>query len=142
MNFKNILCPIDFSENMDKIINLAINQCQENGSILFFNQITTIGFEKDEENFEKDTDLIKNRQVEMEVLIKKLISSHPAIHFHYELCYDMDIAKEINSIAKQHNIDLIVMGSHGRSGLHKIFMGSVAIDVLEEVSCPLLIVKI
>jgi nucleotide-binding universal stress UspA family protein len=142
MNFKNILCPIDFSENMDKIINLAINQCQENGSILFFNQITTIGFEKDEENFEKDTDLIKNRQVEMEVLIKKLISSHPAIHFHYELCYDMDIAKEINTIAKQHNIDLIVMGSHGRSGLHKIFMGSVAIDVLEEVSCPLLIVKI
>jgi len=142
MNFKNILCPIDFSENMDNIINLAINQCQENGSILFFNQITTIGFEKDEENFEKDTDLIKNRQVEMEVLIKKLISSHPAIHFHYELCYDMDIAKEINSIAKQHNIDLIVMGSHGRSGLHKIFMGSVAIDVLEEVSCPLLIVKI
>jgi hypothetical protein len=142
MNFKNILCPIDFSENMDNIINLAINQCQENGSILFFNQITTIGFEKDEENFEKDTDLIKNRQVEMEVLIKKLNSSHPAIHFHYKLCYDMDIAKEINSIAKQHNIDLIVMGSHGRSGLHKIFMGSVAIDVLEEVSCPLLIVKI
>ena len=142
MNFKNILCPIDFSENMDKIINLAINQCQVNGSILFFNQITTIGFEKDEENFEKDTDLIKNRQVEMEVLIKKLNSSHPAIHFHYELCYDIDIAKEINSIAKQHNIDLIVMGSHGRSGLHKIFMGSVAIDVLEEVSCPLLIVKI
>jgi nucleotide-binding universal stress UspA family protein len=142
MNFKNILCPIDFSENMDNIINLAINQCQENGSILFFNQITTIGFEKDEENFEKDTDLIKNRQVEMEGLIKKLNSSHPAIHFHYELCYDMDIAKEINSIAKQHNIDLIVMGSHGRSGLHKIFMGSVAIDVLEEVSCPLLIVKI
>jgi nucleotide-binding universal stress UspA family protein len=142
MNFKNILCPIDFSENMDNIINLAINQCQENGSILFFNQITTIGFEKDEENFEKDTDLIKNRQIEMEGLIKKLNSSHPAIHFHYELCYDIDIAKEINTIAKQHNIDLIVMGSHGRSGLHKIFMGSVAIDVLEEVSCPLLIVKI
>ena len=142
MNFKNILCPIDFSENMDNIINLAINQSQENGSILFFNQITTIGFEKDEENFEKDADLIKNRQVEMEGLIKKLNSSHPAIHFHYELCYDMDIAKEINSIAKQHNIDLIVMGSHGRSGLDKIFMGSVAIDVLEEVSCPLLIVKI
>jgi nucleotide-binding universal stress UspA family protein len=142
MNFKNILCPIDFSENMDNIINLAINQCQENGSILFFNQITTIGFEKDEENFEKDTDLIKNRQIEMEGLIKKLNSSHPAIHFHYELCYDIDIAKEINTIAKQHNIDLIVMGSHGRSGIHKIFMGSVAIDVLEEVSCPLLIVKI
>jgi nucleotide-binding universal stress UspA family protein len=142
MNFKNILCPIDFSENMDKIINLAINQCQENGSILFFNQITTIGFEKDEENFEKDTDLIKNRQVEMEGLIKKLNSSHPAIHFHYELCYDIDIAKEINSIAKQHNTDLIVMGSHGRSGLDKIFMGSVAIDVLEEVNCPLLIIKI
>jgi nucleotide-binding universal stress UspA family protein len=54
----------------------------------------------------------------------------------------MDIAKEINSIAKQHNIDLIVMGSHGRSGLDKIFMGSVAIDVLEEVNCPLLIIKI
>jgi universal stress protein A len=142
MSFKNILCPIDFSDDMDKIIKLAINQCHEDGTILFFNQINTIGYEKDDNNFEKDTELIKSRQIDLECLLMKFKSRHPSIHFHYELCYDIDISKKICTLAKEQHIDLIVMGSHGRSGLNKFFMGNLAIDVLEVVSCPLLIIKL
>ena len=42
-----------------------------------------------------------------------------------------------NHIEKDH-IDFIVMGTHGRKGLGKIFLGSVAENVLRRVTCPVL----
>lgn len=43
--------------------------------------------------------------------------------------------------AKERNCDLIVMGSHGRTGLSKLFLGSQTAEVLAETSLPVLIVK-
>ena len=42
--------------------------------------------------------------------------------------------------AKEKNIDLIVMGTHGRSGLKKLFMGSVAQKVIGYAPCAVLVV--
>ena len=38
--------------------------------------------------------------------------------------------------------DLIVMGTHGRSGLSRVLAGSVAEEVLRKAACPVLVVKI
>jgi len=43
--------------------------------------------------------------------------------------------------AKRHAADLIVMGTHGRSGLSRVFAGSVAESVLRKAPCPVLIVR-
>ncbi len=43
--------------------------------------------------------------------------------------------------AKTLNIDLIVMGTHGRTGVAHLFMGSVAERVLRHASCPVLTVR-
>jgi nucleotide-binding universal stress UspA family protein len=51
-------------------------------------------------------------------------------------------SEEILRIAQQINADLIVLGTHGRSGLARVLMGSVAEDVLRKASCPVLTVKI
>lgn len=51
------------------------------------------------------------------------------------------IVKKLVSLAKSHKIDLIVMGSHGRSGFDKFLLGSVANGVAQKVNCPVLIVK-
>ena len=48
---------------------------------------------------------------------------------------------EIVRVAAESKADLIVMGTHGRSGLSRILMGSVAEGVLREVACPVLFVK-
>lgn len=48
---------------------------------------------------------------------------------------------EILRYAKEHDMDLIVMGTHGRSGLAQAFMGSVAERVVRKSSCPVLTVK-
>ena len=47
----------------------------------------------------------------------------------------------IVTFADKNNIDLIVMGSHGRTGLKKIVLGSVANGVLANSKCPILITK-
>jgi universal stress protein A len=48
---------------------------------------------------------------------------------------------QIVSAAKRRNADLIVIGTHGRTGLSKLFMGSVAGKVVSTASCPVLTVR-
>jgi len=50
-------------------------------------------------------------------------------------------AQEMHNLAKQENIDLIVVGSHGRHGLALIF-GSTSNSVLHGASCDVLAVRI
>lgn len=48
---------------------------------------------------------------------------------------------EIVRYAKENSIDLIVVGSHGRSGLSHVLMGSVAERVVRKAPCPVLTVR-
>ena len=48
---------------------------------------------------------------------------------------------EIVRHAKQNDADLIVMGTHGRSGLQHMLMGSVSEKVVRKASCPVLTVR-
>ncbi len=48
--------------------------------------------------------------------------------------------EQIVEYAEQHHVDLIVIGSHGRTGLGRLLMGSVAERVVRHASCPVLVV--
>jgi nucleotide-binding universal stress UspA family protein len=48
---------------------------------------------------------------------------------------------EIIRYAREHEVDLIVIGSHGRSGLSHVLMGSVAERVVRKAGCPVLTVR-
>ena len=52
-----------------------------------------------------------------------------------------DPAAEILRVAEEHKCDLIVMGSHGRTGVARLLMGSVAEHVVRKAECPVLVVK-
>lgn len=49
--------------------------------------------------------------------------------------------KKIVEVAEHDRVDLIVMGSHGRTGLAHLFLGSVAEKVLRRAPCPVLVVR-
>jgi nucleotide-binding universal stress UspA family protein len=49
--------------------------------------------------------------------------------------------EQIARIAKTKRADLVVMGTHGRSGFAKLFLGSVAGRVITAAPCPVLTVK-
>ncbi len=50
-------------------------------------------------------------------------------------------ANQITEYAAKNNIDLIVMGTQGRSGLEKLWLGSVTEKVLRQAGCPVLVVR-
>jgi nucleotide-binding universal stress UspA family protein len=49
---------------------------------------------------------------------------------------------EIVQVAKTKNVDLIVMGTHGRTGLSHLFLGSVAEKVIRLAPCPVLVTRL
>jgi nucleotide-binding universal stress UspA family protein len=52
-----------------------------------------------------------------------------------------DAAAEILRMAREVGCDLIVMGTHGRTGLDRLLLGSVAESVLAKADCPVLVLK-
>jgi nucleotide-binding universal stress UspA family protein len=60
----------------------------------------------------------------------------------YQATYKVgDVAEEIKAYAEKHNIDMIVMGSHGHGALKKLVLGSVTTKVLAITKVPVLVVR-
>ena len=78
-----------------------------------------------------------------ESLRERLANIHPADEGvdvqHYLL--EGDPAEEIFELARDSMCDLIVMGTHGRTGLGRLLMGSVAERVMRRAPCPVLTIK-
>jgi nucleotide-binding universal stress UspA family protein len=51
-------------------------------------------------------------------------------------------AEEILRVAREEAVDLIVMGTHGRTGLHHLLLGSTAETVLRTAPCPVFTVRL
>ena len=74
---------------------------------------------------------------------RKLQESEPVLR---ELTVETELTEgdpvdEILRVAKESESDLIVMGTHGRTGLKRVLLGSVAELVLRQAPCPVLTVK-
>lgn len=65
----------------------------------------------------------------------------PRIPVHH-VFLEGDPASEIVRYAVDAGVDLIVMGTHGRTGLERLLMGSVAEKVMREARCSVLVVKL
>lgn len=68
------------------------------------------------------------------------VTSHPDILVEHRL-REGDAAVEVLRVADDVGADLIVMATHGRTGLARVLMGSVAEAILRESRCPVLVVK-
>lgn len=55
--------------------------------------------------------------------------------------FGRDIAARISHYAEKNDIDLIVIASHGRSGIERIWLGSIAEQVLRAAPCPVLVLR-
>ena len=51
------------------------------------------------------------------------------------------VVDTIISVAQRENADLIAIASHGRSGMSRVFYGSVASGILQKVDRPMLIIR-
>jgi universal stress protein A len=140
-HFKHILCPYDFSEYSNEAAHYAIKMADENTWItiisvveLFYNNYPdgVIYFDQMIHVKSKEA-LIK--------YVESLQKDYPNLKFKYVLEMDNDAVKIILDYHKKDKSDLIVMASHGRKGLSRILMGSVAESIFRDALCPVLLLR-
>jgi nucleotide-binding universal stress UspA family protein len=73
--------------------------------------------------------------------VMALCEKAPAVAFQPRLAEDVGAAAGIVLSAKQVDADLIVVGSHGRTGVVRLMLGSVATKVVAESPIPVLVAR-
>lgn len=142
---KKILIPTDFSKNAEKAMHFAARMVQGNkdSELTFLHVIDTplmTGYAKEEydkrisELLQENIATIQKHVLEMyrQMLIKEDEINEEAV-----VKYG-DLLGEINNTVQEKAIDLVIMGTHGASGLKKFLVGSSTADVMEKVPCSVL----
>lgn len=142
--FNKILCPYDFSEYADEALAYAIKLSDANTVISLLN-IIQIPYLNDPYGFAyfdyKADELMSTTKKAMEEKITELRKNYPNTTLEYLIETDNDPSTKILEIQKNNQFDLVVIGSHGRKGLGRLLMGSIAESILREATCPVLIIK-
>lgn len=141
INLKRILFPTDFSECARHAFSYALDLARLfNAELHILHAIvnhTYAGyFSADQEN------LYKSLRKNAEYLMEDLIEKYPLDSIKVEKLYfpALSASSMIIDYAGQSQIDLIVMGTHGRQGLSHLMLGSVAENVIRTANCPVLTV--
>jgi nucleotide-binding universal stress UspA family protein len=131
-----ILYPTDFSSYSNQAYFHAIALAEVHGAsltVLFV--YTAEGSGSSRASEEKQSRSYWRNQLEQ---IRPTNSEIPVRHVFLE----GDPAEEIVRYGRDTGMDLIVMGTHGRTGLERLLMGSVAEKVLRDAACSVLVVKL
>jgi len=136
---QTILHPTDYSPRSEYALRLAALLAKEPGSRLILlhvveppQAIGTVGRLAPPASEE-----VKERAWER---LLQLWPADPARRVQHVLA-EGDPAAQILRIACEHHCDLIVMGTHGRTGLDRFVLGSVAEQVVRRAGCPVLTIK-
>lgn len=78
---------------------------------------------------------------ETQAIKQELERRMPAAHVLVELARGRTVAQSILDVAKRESVQMIVMTTHGRSGLGRVLLGSVAEAVVHTSPIPVLLVK-
>jgi nucleotide-binding universal stress UspA family protein len=140
---RTILVPIDFSACSRKALQYAIPLAKEFSAALTLLHVVHVNYAAGPEFGAMDfplieADLRKSAERELARLAAAEIQGQVAfeclVRSGLEVIEIVDVAKELES-------DLIVISTHGRTGLKHVFMGSVAENVVRLAPCPVLVVR-
>jgi nucleotide-binding universal stress UspA family protein len=138
MNAKRILCPLDFSDNSRIALGYASTLAKESNAKLYLVHVDDSQVPYDA-GFAAYVAPPDNTEALQEQLTG-ISPTDPDVEFEHQLVVGHP-ADAIVDFAKDHDIDLIVMGTHGRSGVARLLMGSIAEAVVRRAECPVLTVK-
>ena len=132
--FKKILYPIDFDDNTYGALAVAIDLARQNQAKLYLLHVVIpvdplmisapVAFERMQKQAADDLANVEAKRLKDLPHETMLRIGHPA--------------HEILAAEKETSAELIVMATHGRTGVSHLLMGSVAEGVVREASCPVL----
>ena len=142
INLKKILCPIDHSDCSKEALKYAVSFAMKDEAELYL--LHVIDVRTFDESFDMTSKQLPDDKT-IKQLKEKLLECVPE-----EIRSDMRIEpivvqgvpfSEIISISKEKEISVIVMGTHGRTGIAHIMLGSVSEKVVRKAPCPVLTVR-
>ncbi|MGH7767425.1 MAG: universal stress protein [Candidatus Binatia bacterium] len=158
LGFKRILCPVDLSSFSLEALKLAVNMTEASDATLYllhvidnpFDELymssiaqadpALLGLYQNEPL--KRAKILRATERHSEVLLKQFahpwISSLPKVRYRIE---SGDPFEAILDTAEATRADLIVLATHGRTGIKRLIIGNVAEKVVRHAPCPVLILK-
>ncbi len=139
MKAKKILFPTDFSDFSDEGLKCAASLARDTGAKLIILHV-----EEPAAAYGGAGDVFyAGAEIDQDALRERLAAIMPSdknITLEHHLKTG-DPATEIVRMAKDEDVDLIVMATHGRTGLARLLMGSVAEAVVRRAPCPVFSLK-
>jgi nucleotide-binding universal stress UspA family protein len=135
---KTILHPTDFSERSAFAFRMACALARDYGA-----QLVVLHVAEPPRPIAFEGVAVPPPVVDMKQLrdrLQQLRPEDPKVSVEHRLI-EGDAPSEILRVAGETRCDVIVMGTHGRTGLGRLLMGSVAEQVVRKASCPVLTVK-
>jgi len=140
---KHILVPTDLSEGAEQALDYACELARTVGARIHL--LTVIGIPAlgvPELGLAVTTTVIDQLVVESQAAIDRLARTRCNAPVGEVLVRSGDARDVINQTASELNIDLIVMGTHGRRGIARALLGSVAETVVRTAPCAVLTVRL
>jgi nucleotide-binding universal stress UspA family protein len=138
---RRILCPTDFSDDAGYALHIALDLARQNGgSVLLLHVADTLGAEGLTYS-EATTRLQPEAHVRgLQEQLRRQAPPDAGVPVRF-LLREGSPAPEIERAAREEGCDLVVLGTHGRTGLAHLLMGSIAERVVRTAPCPVLVVK-
>ena len=139
---KKIIVPIDFSEHSEYALEAAANLAQKYDSeliVLHMLELSNAILIADENSINEEAVFyLKLAEQKFEAFLDKPylegIEVTPIVkHF--------KVWSEVNDVANKHEANLIIMGSHGASGVKEVLVGSNTEKVVRHADVPVLVIK-
>lgn len=139
---KNILVPIDFSESSEKAANAACTLAKKTGATVHFLHAYLIPVDSTGLALAISRAYVEQFVKESKVLLGDLAGKHGAgVALGPLEVKSGDPREVITEEAKRLHAELIVMGTHGRRGISRALLGSVAESVVRTAPCSVLVVR-
>lgn len=135
---KCIIVPYDFSEQADQALESAQVFATGLAALHVVHVLPTIELAEPGVIWETIDDDARRRHVE--AAFRERFANTPVANVDFHVRFG-DPGREIAAFAESLHAELIVMPSHGRTGLSRLFIGSVAERVVRLAHCPVLILK-
>jgi nucleotide-binding universal stress UspA family protein len=138
MNAPKILYPTDFSTTGQTALEMATSLARDRGATLVIMHVEEppMAYGGGELYYGIDE---PNRE-ELKRMLSEVLPSDPSVPCEHRLMIGSP-ARAIIELAEREEVVLIVMATHGRTGLLRVLMGSVAEEVVRKAKCPVLTVK-
>ncbi|MDP3298056.1 MAG: universal stress protein [Thermodesulfovibrionia bacterium] len=138
VGWQNVLLTTDGSKYSEAASKKAIDLAKSYGGVLKILSVVDVPPEFYAESPKTVDDMINKAKGYVEVVKKQAEAARVKVE---TFVREGEAYQVITNIAKEQNAGIIIMGSHGRTGLKRLLMGSVTEKVIGHSPCPVLVVK-